>query len=240
MSKNKVAYILVGILITAAVVGSIIIAVVLVKENRAKVVNVDIDDLVQDVDDVEVGEYYRCNLSAYSSTVGNIYMKFDLDTGECYMMSGSTELAYGTYTISKNKITMSILNTAGEETGTTCFLLDDGYLMQDDSIYSGEIPETDLFDTVAARETSSGDVFTYTFYEDGTYNLTEVTRDDKEYSEDGTYTRDGDVIERTLNGEDMIPFYVYQNHLVATYYEEISYEEYVSDMAEAETEDSEE
>lgn len=223
MKRKKLLIIL--ILIIAVVI--IVIAVLAVRRNRTgtsgQESSVSVEELVRETDQPEIAAAYCCDLGIYGEDNTQLWVYFDVDEKTFVNRIGDDPVAQGSYTTNGNEIITSVEDEDGNEISVIRYLLDGEYLLIEDGIYNGEIPDGDTFEAVAEKTDSLGNLIRYTFRGDGTYTCLEVPKDTEEKdgtTMEGTYTRDGNVIQRTLSDNEMIPFYVYEGHLFPSYYVE--------------------
>ncbi len=137
---------------------------------------------------------------------------------------GEEVAATGTYTVNGNEITTELkAEDTDEVLKTDKYILDGQYLLIEDGMYDGEIPDGETFETECQNVDSSGITIKYSFRKDGTYTCTEILADKTEKDAivlEGTYVRKGNLIEHTLNGVELMEFYVYKGHLFTAYYME--------------------
>ena len=201
-----------------------------------KVESADISDYITEDESPELAAFYKADMSAYydGDNTGSMYYIFDTDNSTFTMVYGCEEVGDGTYTMEGNEVIL-LFDGASEENATR-YLLDNNILMAETNICSGEIPATDTFDITCYQRSSSTSVYYYEFKEDGSYTLknyvkTDDDKDDKMYSGEGTYTRDGDYITTTISDTVTPPYLIYKNHLVTSYFEEITAEQYRDEYA---------
>ncbi len=221
--KRKRKLFIILILVAAAAV--IIIAALAVHGNKAGVSGgeggASAEELVRDDKQAEPADAYCCDLSIYGDDNTALWVYFDRDAGTFENRIGDDPAAQGTFSVNGNEIITVAKDGDGNELAVIKYLLDDGYLLIEDGIYGGAIPDGDTFEAVAEKTDSTGTVIRYTFREDGTYTCLEIpdgTEEKDGTSMEGTYSRDGNMINRTLSGNDMIPFYVYDGRLFVSYY----------------------
>ncbi len=66
-----------------------------------------------------------------------------------------------------------------------------------------------------------GTLIRYTFKKDGTYEVYEQganTKAEDAVTLSGTYEREGSLIRQVLNGRELLPLYIYRNHVFTSYY----------------------
>ncbi len=178
---------------------------------------IELSDIADTDADVTLYEYY-----CYGVTVNDedteFVMSFDAEAGTFVSYMGSDTLAEGDYVQEGNLVTITSYNDDGEVYGQQKFLIDGEYLLMEDAFYYGEIPDGETFEASAERTSSSNKLVTCTFYEDGTYILSQVSEDGDTSSAEGTYSRSGNLIERTVSDVETTPYYVYNGLLVVSFY----------------------
>ncbi len=222
--KTKIAVI---IIIVACVLAACVVAVGVAVHifTAQKTVSIeaegtiDVTDLADTSDQETLQANYEVDMSIYDSESA-FTLDFDLEAGTFVAAMDGETMAEGDYTLEGNLLTvMSYDEDTGEVSQSNHYLVDGDYLLMEGSVYYGEIPDGDTFAAKVERSSeSTSQLLTYEFFEDGTYTCTELNTDGEETVIEGTYTRNGNFIERTLSGVDVIPFYVYEGHLIVSYY----------------------
>lgn len=236
MRQKKKLFIILIPVIAAAVV---VIAALAVHHNRAgasgQKSGVSAEELVQDVGQLDIAAAYSCDLGVYGEDNTTLWVLFDDSEKTFVNRIGEETAAKGDFSTNGNEIVTTAQDQEGNELAVIKYLLDGEYLLIEDGVYNGEIPDGDTFEAVAEKADSLGNMIRYTFREDGTYTCLEIPNGTEEKdgtSMEGTYSRDGSVISRTLSGNEMIPFYVYENHLFVSYYVETDVDSDAADLAE--------
>lgn len=181
------------------------------------------EKLVRHEEQVNVSEAYACDLGVYGEDNKKLWVYFDSSEGTFVNQIGEDPVAQGTFSVDGNEIVTTVKDDDGNELAVIRYLLDGEYLLIEDGVYNGKIPDGNTFEAVVEKTDSTGMVIRYTFREDGTYTCLEIPEGAKEEDGtvlEGTYSRDGSVVSRTLSGNEMIPFYVYEGHLFVSYYVE--------------------
>lgn len=235
MRQKKLLIILIPIIVAAVIA----IAVLAVRHNRTgadgQKGSVSAEGLVQDVEQLDIAAAYSCDLGVYGEDNTTLWVFFDNSEKTFVNRIGDEPVAKGSFSTNGNEIVATAEDEDGNELAVTKYLLDGGYLLIEDGIYSGDIPDGDTFEAVAEKTDSLGNTIRYTFRKDGTYTCLEIPDGMEEKdgtSMEGTYSRDGNVISRTLSGNEMIPFYVYENHLFVSYYVETDVDSDMADLTE--------
>lgn len=213
------------IIVAALAVLAVVIVAVTVSKNKTGTSGggdgIDAGELIRNDKQAEPADAYCCDLGIYGDDNTALWVYFDRDAGTFVNQIGDDPVAQGTFSVNGNEIITVAEDGDGNELAVIKYLLDDGYLLIEDGIYDGEIPDGNTFEAVVEKKDSTGTVIRYTFREDGTYTCLEIPNGTKEKdgtSMEGTYSREGNVINRTLSGNDMIPFYVYEGRLFVSYY----------------------
>lgn len=223
MKRKKLLIIL--MLIIAAIIIVIVVLAAHRNMTRASVQesSVSVEELVKETEQLEIAAAYCCDLGIYGEDNSQLWVYFDVNENTFVNQIGDEPVAQGSYTTNGNEIITSVEDEDGNEVSVIRYLLDGEYLLIEDGVYNGEIPDGDTFEAVVEKTDSLGNIIRYTFREDGTYTCLEIPEDTEEKdgtTMEGTYTRDGNVIQRTLSGNEMIPFYVYEGYLFPSYYVE--------------------
>lgn len=236
MRQKKKLFIILILVIAAAV---IVIAALAVHRNKAEASgqksSVSAEELVQDVERLDIAAAYSCDLGVYGEDNTTLWVLFDNSEKTFVNRIGDETVAKGSFSTRGNEILTSVEDEDGNEAAVIKYLLDGRYLLIEDGLYNGEIPDEDTFEAVVEKTDSLGNTIRYTFREDGTYTCLEIpdgTEEKDGTSMEGTYSRDGNVISRTLSGNEMIPFYVYENHLFVSYYVETDVDSDTADLTE--------
>lgn len=164
------------------------------------------------------------NSSQADNTI--FYLRLN-DTDGTYragMIAGAddTLLDKGTYERDQEHIAV----TSGSSTAdTTNYLVDGDYLVNADEIYSGQLPEGDVFEFTTKCKLSGTKRNKLIFKKDGTYEQQAVTKSTDKGGEDkvdvttGTYHKAGDFLVRaTDEGQQLADMYIYQNQLVNSFF----------------------
>lgn len=221
--KQKKKLTIVLVIVIAAVIAAIAAVVLIRKNTHAPAPEQTAADLIRDTADLAVAEAYCCDLTVYGDDNTKLWVCFDEEKQEFVNRVGDEPALQGVYTLNGNEIITTASDEDGNELASIRYILDDRYLLIEDGMYSGDIPEGETFDASAEKTDSSGMLIRYTFQKDGTYTCLEVPagKSEKEGTVmEGTYKKNGNLIERTLSGNEMIPFYVYAGHLFPSYYVE--------------------
>lgn len=142
-----------------------------------------------------------------------------------YLQAGDQEspLDEGSYKEENGKF----IATSKEDQSRITYLKDGDYILVEDGMYQGTLPDGDRFEGTFVYEVKNEFKNTLTFKKDGTYQETVTSYAAKDSSEKdttktttGTYKRNEDTIERVSdNGEPLLDFRIYENQISTAYYE---------------------
>lgn len=181
----------------------------------------------------ELADVYKADMSAYydGANIGSMYFVMDKENGTYTMVYGYQEAVKGTYAAEGNEV----LLTYEGQAEPVRYILDEHTLIAETNICKGELPEADTFDLTCTQRSSETSVYYYEFKQDGSYSLTNYTKgssgSDKKNSAEGTYTKDGRYIKTIINGQATAPYLIYKNHMVTSFFEEISMEQFEEELA---------
>jgi|GEM_PF-5611518 len=206
----------------AAVCAAAVLLIVGLTRSRTPARGALVDDSAADV---TPAAKYQLSMTGYEMT-----MEFDASSGSFTQSVNGNRLTGGSYTVSHNEITTveessgsTASSSASESSGpiTVSYILDGDYLLPESLIYSGDVPaDAKTFDLTCKSVDDQDYAMTFTFRKDGTYHyLQDKAGSDNDLNIEGTYSRDGALIRRTAdNGSEMLPLYIYRNHITSTYY----------------------
>lgn len=122
-----------------------------------------------------------------------------------YTLDGGTYIKEGT------EVTCT---SSGTDQRTEVFRITGDYLVSEDYIYDGNVPDTDTFDAECTHESDDADSRVI-FSKDGTFEYESSSSGTK----DGTYERDGDIIKlNASDGSSLIDFLVCDGQITNAYY----------------------
>lgn len=131
-----------------------------------------------------------------------------------------SELHHGTYT--KREDSIEVTNEDGEK---NILYRDGDYLISQNALYDGEVPDKKTFDKTFVSEAEGESKIEIEFKKDGTYTQRIIrysaglAGEDTDNASTGTYKRKGRLIERKKDGEDeVMPYFIYKNRLCTGYY----------------------
>lgn len=142
-----------------------------------------------------------------------------------YLNAGDSSSELETGTFSKTKEYIKTTNNKGTEN----FLLYEGnYLVSKNALYEGTVPESKTFARTFTHEVDDVSKIEIKFRKDGTFSQ-KILRysgsgegEGKADTLEGTYRHKGRFIERKReNGDKLMPLYVYQDTLCASYYKKV-------------------
>lgn len=237
MEKKQKSLVAFGIgtailLVVLLIIG--IVALLIEKSKTIKADPVDFSEYISDTD-MEVYPYYKATANIYESA-NDIYLTFNKETGKFEYKTGKTLLTGGDFTVSKNEVITKYEGTSVGSNVEVKYILDGEYIFFESNGCDGDlIPDTDTFNATVSRVDANNYGYKFKFKDDGTYTLTYGdNQKPAEYTVyEGTYERDKtnpNIINRTLNDKEALPFYVYNGHFIDSFYKQISEEEYKKDM----------
>lgn len=175
----------------------------------------------------EEGELrYTCVIAEGSSndTIFNVTFHPDRKTYEesIQVSDNTSELDKGSYEEKDGKM----ITTSSQGKKSLTYVKDGEYLIVENEMYEGTIPEKDTFDAVCTYEVEKECKKTITFKKDGTYEQELISyakegssEEDSKQTTTGTYQRKGKFIERTSDSkESLLDFYIYDNKISNAYY----------------------
>lgn len=137
------------------------------------------------------------------------------DQGDYSQLIGVGDKQYpldgGTYTKKGNEVTCV---SSGTKQRTETFRLDGDYLISENYIYDGNVPDTDTFDAECTHSSSDSDS-KIIFSKDGSFEYTSSSSG----TTTGTYERNGDFIRlNAADGSSLIDFLICDGQISNAYY----------------------
>lgn len=224
--KKKLVTLVIVIMIAAVAVAAVAVGAFYIsrkqeKDHRAAIAGqISAKALARKGENVTPAKSYKIDLSPYGEE-NVLWIDFDTDAEAFANRVNEETAATGSYTVSGNYIEASVKNGGDSVINTIRYLLEGDYLLLEDGLYAGEIPDGDRFDAEVMRTDATGMEIRYIFSKDGSFTCLEIPEGKTESDAtrlEGTYERDGNLINWTLSGNQMIPFYIYEGRLFASYY----------------------
>ncbi|MCI5918491.1 MAG: hypothetical protein MRZ75_04055 [Roseburia sp.] len=151
-------------------------------------------------------------------TTTTFCLSFDAKEGTYQVLLGGDKDAIALETGSFSYADGMVTTKTGDGKESDSYAKEGEYLIATDFLYDGEVPQDEKFDAVCTYESSDGMVSTVTFSADGTYTEESGSGEDKT-QDAGSYTREGDVIERTSSsGNAVANYYVYKGKITNSFY----------------------
>lgn len=176
------------------------------------------EKLVDASSDIKLHDIYKIDFGTYGKDSMFELMFFD---GEFSLYVNKQEAAKGTYTKNGNEVVLLAEDDKGNTMTNNRLIADADRLLFEESMCQGTVPEGETFDASVYMVDGIGTEIRYTFKKDGTYQVYEKGKSTKEENAvtlEGTYKRKGQLIEQVLNGNELLPLYVYRDHVFTSYY----------------------
>jgi hypothetical protein len=217
MNKTKKKIILIAALAAAAVIIAVI-AFHAVNSGQDAGAAETAEQLVDKSSDAKLYEEYTIDLSGYGKETA-----FNLLFGdtEFTLFVNEAKAAEGTYTKNGNEVVLQAEDDSGNAMTNNRLIADGNRLLFEESMCQGTVPEGETFDASVDMTDGIGTYIRYTFKADGTYQVYEKgknTSEEDAVTMDGTYKRNGNLIEQVLSGNELMPLCIYRNHVFTSYY----------------------
>ena len=217
MNKTKKTIILIAVLAAAAVIIAVIAYNIVKKGKDAQAIETA-SQLADPSSDAVLYDTYSIDFSGYGKE--NTFELMFSDT-EFVIFVNKEAAAKGTYTKNGNEVVLEAEDGNGNAMTNNRLIADTDRLLFEESMCQGTVPEGDTFDASVEMTDGIGTYIRYTFKSDGTYQVYEKGKDTAEEDAvtlNGTYKRNGQLIEQVLNGREILPLYVYRDHVFTSYY----------------------
>jgi hypothetical protein len=168
--------------------------------------------------DAALFDTYQIDFSGYGQE--NVFELMFFETEFSLFLNKETA-AQGTYTKNGNEVVLEASDGNGNAMTNNRLIADADRLLFENSMCQGTVPEGETFDATVDMTDGIGTYIRYSFKSDGTYQVYEKgknTAEEDAVTLNGTYKRNGQLIEQVLNGKEILPLYVYRDHVFASYY----------------------